>query len=68
MNRKNTPAMGGWYAIPVITAVLLLSACASTENMALKSAKQSYATAKADPTVTGRAGTCFERARGTRCP
>jgi outer membrane protein OmpA-like peptidoglycan-associated protein len=53
MNRKYTPVVGGWCAIPVIAAVLMLSACATTENMALKTAKQSYDTAVADPTITG---------------
>jgi len=53
MKRKNTMVMAAWYASSGITAALILTACAVTENVALKTANQSYATAAADPAVTG---------------
>jgi outer membrane protein OmpA-like peptidoglycan-associated protein len=52
MNKIDTQPVTRWHAIPVVAAALMLCACAGTENMALKSAKQSYAKTVADPTVT----------------
>lgn len=52
MNRKDILTAGGRCVLTVATAALLLSACASTKNAALKESQQSYAVAAANPMIT----------------
>jgi outer membrane protein OmpA-like peptidoglycan-associated protein len=53
MNKIDSLTVTGWHAITIVAAAIMLSACAGTENMALKNAKQSYVATAADPAVTG---------------